>query len=252
MFKKATGLSPKAYADGRRAERVRLRLHEGGSVTQAFYDAGFNSSGRFYEQASGILGMTPTRYKAGGAGEEIHFAIAESSLGAVLVALSARGVVSILMGDDPNCLAENLRNRFPKAVLIDGDADLDGLVACVVGLVEAPGLGADLPLDIRGTAFQQRVWQALLNIPAGETASYREIAERIGAPSAVRAVAGACAANNIAIAIPCHRVVRNDGSLSGYAWGVERKRELLKREAADDRSAREQMQPDQRLKRGGV
>jgi AraC family transcriptional regulator of adaptative response/methylated-DNA-[protein]-cysteine methyltransferase len=179
-----------------------------------------------------MLGMTPTKYKAGGANEEIRFAIGESSLGAILVASSAKGVAAILIGDDPNALAEDLQDRFPKARLIGGDRDYEKVVAQVVGLVEAPRLGLNLPLDVRGTAFQQRVWQALREIPLGRTASYAEIAARIGSPKSVRAVAGACAANNIAVAIPCHRVVRNDGELSGYAWGVERKRRLLHMESA--------------------
>ena len=231
LFKASTGLTPKAYAAGFRAGKVREELGKGGTVTEAIYDAGFNSSGRFYEQSNGLLGMTPTRYKRGGQDEDIRFAIGESSLGAILVASSAKGVASILIGDDPNALVEDLQDRFPKARLVGGDADYETLVARVVGLVEAPGLGLDLPLDVRGTAFQQRVWQALREIPAGQTASYSEIAARIGSPSSVRAVAGACAANEIAIAIPCHRVVRNNGNLSGYAWGVERKRTLLAREA---------------------
>ncbi len=206
-------------------------LDKNHSVTEVIYDAGFNSSGRFYEQSTSMLGMTPTKYKAGGTNEEIRFAIGESSLGAILVASSAKGVAAILIGDDPNLLAEDLQDRFPKARLVGGDRDYEKLVAQVVGLVEAPRLGLNLPFDVRGTAFQQRVWQALREIPAGRTASYAEIAARIGSPKSVRAVAGACAANNIAVAIPCHRVVRNDGALSGYAWGVERKRALLSRES---------------------
>lgn len=232
VFRRVTGLTPKAYAAARRAERVREALGKDGSVTEAFYSAGFNSSGRFYEQAPGILGMTPGRYKTGGADEELRFAIGQSSLGAILVASSTKGVAAILMGDYPNVLVEDLQDRFPKARLVGGDEDYERFVARVVGLVETPHLGLDLPLDVRGTAFQQRVWQALREIPAGRTASYAEIAERIGARSSVRAVAGACAANNIALAIPCHRVVRTDGALSGYAWGVERKRTLIGREAA--------------------
>ena len=231
VFKRATGLTPRAYAAGHRARRVREALGKQGSVTEAIYDAGFNSSGRFYEQSTGMLGMTPTRYKAGGTDEEIRFAVGQSSLGAILVASSTKGVAAILIGDDPNALAEDLQDRFPMARLVGGDAAYETLVARVVGLVEAPGLGLGLPLDVRGTAFQQRVWQALREIPAGRTMSYSEVAGRIGRPGSVRAVAGACAANNLAIAIPCHRVVRNDGALSGYAWGVERKRALIAREA---------------------
>jgi AraC family transcriptional regulator of adaptative response/methylated-DNA-[protein]-cysteine methyltransferase len=232
LFKRITGVTPKAYTAARRADRVREALSKNRSVTEAIYDAGFNSSGRFYEQAPGILGMTPSRYKAGGADEELRFAIGQSSLGAILIASSATGVASILIGDDPETLVEDLQDRFPKARLIGDDTDYEQLVARVVGLVESPNRGLDLPLDVRGTAFQQRVWQALRDIPAGRTASYAEIAERVGAPKSVRAVAGACAANKIAIAIPCHRVVRTDGALSGYAWGVERKRALIEREAA--------------------
>jgi AraC family transcriptional regulator, regulatory protein of adaptative response / methylated-DNA-[protein]-cysteine methyltransferase len=231
LFKSVTGVTPKGYADAHRAARVREGLDNGSSVTEAMYDAGFNSSGRFYEKSNEMLGMTPTHYRAGGADEEIRFAVGESSLGAILVASSQKGVASILIGDDPNELVQDLQDRFPKARLVGGDRDYESLVARVVGFVEAPGLGLDLPLDVRGTAFQQRVWHALREIPVGRTASYAEIARRIGAPKAVRAVAGACAVNNIAVAIPCHRVVRNDSALSGYAWGVERKRILIDREA---------------------
>jgi AraC family transcriptional regulator of adaptative response/methylated-DNA-[protein]-cysteine methyltransferase len=176
--------------------------------------------------------MTPTRYRAGGANTAIHFAIGESSLGAILVAASTRGICAILLGDDADALARDLQDRFPRASLVGGDAGFEQWVAAVVGLVETPKLGLDLPLDVRGTAFQLRVWQALREIPLGATATYTDIAQRIGAPAAVRAVAGACAANPLAIAIPCHRVVRRDGGLSGYRWGVERKRALLDREGS--------------------
>lgn len=231
LFKAATGVTPKDYAAARRASRVREELTKGHTITQAIYDAGFNSSGRFYEKSADMLGMTPTQYRAGGANEEIRFAVGQSSLGAILVASSEKGVTSILIGDDPDELVRDLQDQFPKARLVGGNTNYESLVAHVVGFVEAPCLGLDLPLDVRGTAFQQRVWQALQDIPAGQTASYTDIARKIGEPKAVRAVAGACAANNIALAIPCHRVVRNDGSLSGYRWGVERKRALLDKEA---------------------
>jgi AraC family transcriptional regulator of adaptative response/methylated-DNA-[protein]-cysteine methyltransferase len=201
-------------------------------VTEAIYDAGFNSGGRFYEQSAQVLGMTPTRFRKGGERTTIRFAIGQCSLGAILVASTDKGVCAILLGDDPDALVRDLQDRFDRAELIGGDAGFEGLVAKVVGLVERPGHGLDLPLDVRGTAFQQRVWQALRDIRSGDTASYSDIAAAIGAPKAVRAVAQACAANNLAVAIPCHRVVRNDGALSGYAWGVERKRALLDREAA--------------------
>jgi AraC family transcriptional regulator, regulatory protein of adaptative response / methylated-DNA-[protein]-cysteine methyltransferase len=231
LFKATTGLTPKDYAAAHRAKKVREELAAGSTVTQAIYGAGFNSSGRFYEKSTDMLGMTPTRYRDGGAHEEIRFAVGQTSLGAILVASSDKGVAAILLGDDPGALVRDLQDRFPKARLIGADPDYEARIAKVVGFVEAPGTGFDLPLDVRGTAFQQRVWQALRDIPAGETRSYAEVARAIGSPKSVRAVAGACAANNLAVAIPCHRVVRNDGALSGYAWGVERKRVLLDREA---------------------
>jgi AraC family transcriptional regulator of adaptative response/methylated-DNA-[protein]-cysteine methyltransferase len=232
IFKATTGLTPKGYAAAHRAAKVRQGLERGDSITEAIYDAGFNSSGRFYEKSTDMLGMRPSQYRSGGANEEIRFAVGETSLGAILVASSKKGVASILLGDDPDELVRNLQDRFPKAHLIGADEDYEAVVARVVGFVEAPALGLELPLDVRGTAFQQRVWHALQDTPVGQTISYAEIARRIGAPKAVRAVAGACAANNLAVAIPCHRVVKKDGSPSGYAWGVERKRVLLNREAA--------------------
>lgn len=234
IFKSVAGVTPKDYAAAHRARKVRRQLSRSKTVTEAIYEAGFNSSSRFYEKANQMLGMTSTDFRAGGAHAEIRFAIGESSLGAILVAMSAKGVCAILMGDDPDALIRNLQDHFPRARLIGADAEFEALVAKVVGFVEAPGLGLDLPLDVRGTAFQQRVWQALRRIPAGSTASYAEIARQIGAPKAVRAVAGACAANPLAVVIPCHRVIRADGALSGYRGGVGRKRALLKREASAD------------------
>jgi AraC family transcriptional regulator of adaptative response/methylated-DNA-[protein]-cysteine methyltransferase len=232
-FKSVTGVTPKAYAAAQRGKRVRSELERtgAGTVTEAIYGAGYNSSARFYENADALLGMTPSKYRDGGTDIEIRFAIGESSLGSILVAATARGVCAILLGDDPEALAHDLERRFPRARLIGADRDFETLVARVVGLVEQPRLGTQLPLDIRGTAFQQRVWQALSEIPTGTTATYAQIAGAIGAPRAVRAVAQACAANPLAVAIPCHRVVRTDGDLSGYRWGVERKRELIAREA---------------------
>lgn len=230
LFKAYTGLTPRAYADACKARRVREALTGDNSVTEAIYEAGYSSSGRFYQASNAMLGMTPTSFRKGGAMEEIHFAIGETSLGAILVASSRKGIAAILLGDDPDALARDLQDRFPNAMLIGADAEYEAIVAKVVGLVEAPGVGLDLPLDVRGTAFQQRVWQALRDIPVGQTLSYSDVAQRIGTPRATRAVAGACAANKLAVAIPCHRVVRNDGALSGYAWGVERKRAILDRE----------------------
>ena len=231
MFRRITGVTPKAYAAAHREQRVRAELGKDGTVTDAIYDAGYNSNARFYAKSHDVLGMTPTSYRAGGANTEIRFAVGECSLGAILVAKSERGVCAIFLGDDAESLVRDLQDRFPRAILVGGDPDFEQLVAKVVGFVEAPGVGLDLPLDVRGTAFQRRVWQALREIPAGQTASYSHIARRIGAPKSVRAVAQACGANALAVAIPCHRVVRTDGGLSGYRWGVERKRALLQKEA---------------------
>lgn len=235
LFKTVTGLTPAAYAAAHRAARLREGLAQESTVTTAIVNAGYGSSSRLYEQAGPLLGMTPGRYKHGGAETRIRFAVAESSLGALLVACSERGVCAIALGDDPDALVRELQDRFPLAELTGGDAEFECIVARVVALVESPAAGLDLPLDIRGTAFQQRVWQALRDIPAGSTASYAEIARRLGNPQSARAVAGACAANPLAVAVPCHRVVRNDGALSGYRWGVERKRALLDREATENR-----------------
>ncbi len=232
VFKAHTGITPKAYGVAARQRRMQQALGEAGSVTDAIYAAGFQSSAPFYAAADGALGMRPAAFRAGGAGSSIRFAIGACSLGAILVAATGIGICAILIGDDPDQLARDLQDRFPRAVLEGADAAFEATVATVVGLVEQPALGLDLPLDVRGTAFQQRVWQALRAIPAGETISYAALAGRLGVTGGARAIAGACAANPVAIAIPCHRVVRTDGSLSGYRWGVERKAALLQREAA--------------------
>lgn len=232
LFKAATGLTPRAWAAAHRAKRVREELAAGATVTQAIYGAGFGSSSRFYEQSDRMLGMKPSAFRAGGRDAEIRFAVGECSLGTILVAASTRGICAILLGDEPEALVHELEDRFPQARLVGGDAAFEAWVARVIGFVDAPAAGLDLPLDIRGTAFQQRVWQALTAIPPGSTASYADIAAAIGRPKAVRAVARACAANPLAVAIPCHRVVRTDGGLSGYRWGIERKRALLERERA--------------------
>ncbi|WP_158806902.1 bifunctional DNA-binding transcriptional regulator/O6-methylguanine-DNA methyltransferase Ada [Beijerinckia sp. L45] len=232
VFKRATGVTPKAYGSAHRAARLAAALPRAQTITAAIYDAGYNASSRFYESSNDRLGMTPKTYRNGGTGQTIRFAIGACSLGAILVAATDKGICAILIGDDPDALARDLQDRFAKAELIGGDAAFEATVAQVVGFVEAPRLGLDLPLDIGGTAFQQRVWQALRAIPVGTTASYADVARAIGLPSAMRAVAGACGANPIAVAVPCHRVVRSDGGLSGYRWGVERKRTLLEREKA--------------------
>jgi AraC family transcriptional regulator of adaptative response/methylated-DNA-[protein]-cysteine methyltransferase len=230
IFKRTLGLTPKAYADAHRRRRVREGLGRSGSVTEAIYGAGFNSNGRFYANSSEMLGMTPTDFRSGGAGQTLRFAITESSLGLTLVAASEKGVCAIFFGDDRPALRRDLERQFPKARLIEGDGSFAELTAKVVAFVDDPAKELDLPLDVRGTAFQHRVWDALRRIPAGSTASYAEVARGIGAPKAVRAVARACATNAIAVAIPCHRVVGSDGSLTGYRGGIERKRKLLAKE----------------------
>jgi AraC family transcriptional regulator of adaptative response/methylated-DNA-[protein]-cysteine methyltransferase len=233
VFKAQTGLTPRGYAVAHRSRRVREELARRDTVTEAIYGAGFNSNSRFYESSKQVLGMTPKTFRRGGNGTTIRFAIGESWLGPILVAASDKGVCAILLGEDPDELVRDLQDRFPKAEFIGGDVEFEQLVATVVGFLENPSSGLELPLDIRGTAFQQRVWEALRRIPAGSTASYAEIAERIAQPGSVRAVAQACAANHLAVAVPCHRVVRTDGSLSGYHWGVERKGRLIKRERGE-------------------
>lgn len=230
LFKAHTGVTPKEYAQALRGKRLQQNLAQDGRVTDAIYQSGYASDGRFYENATAALGMTPKAFKDGGRDVEVWFAVGQCKLGHILVAESARGICAILLGDDPDALVQSLQQRFPHAALQGANAEFEQRIATIVGFVDAPETGLNLPLDIRGTAFQQRVWQALRDIPLGSTASYSQIAEKIGAPKAVRAVAGACAANWLAVAIPCHRVVKNDGQLSGYRWGVERKKALLDQE----------------------
>ena len=231
VFKDATGVTPRAYAAAHRAASLAARLPGAGSVTEALYEAGYGAASRFYAEGAPRLGMAPALYRKGGAGLRIRFGIGACSLGAILVAATDRGICAILLGEAPAPLLEDLQDRFPGAEIVGGDPEFEGWMSKVIGVVEAPGRGLDLPLDIRGTAFQQRVWEALRRIPVGSTASYAEIARAIGLPTASRAVAQACGSNPIAVAIPCHRVVRADGALSGYRWGVARKRDLLQREA---------------------
>ena len=227
LFRRVAGVTPAAYARAHRAAAVRRHLADGASVTQALYDGGFNSSGRFYESAPAMLGMVPGAFRAGGRGEAIGYAFGRSALGLVLVAASGRGVCAILLGDDAAVLLADLRVRFRAAVLAEAEPAFAATVAAVVAAVDAPGEAHTLPLDIRGTVFQQRVWAVLWAIPAGETLSYAQVAARLGSPGSVRAVAGACAANKLAVVVPCHRVVASDGALAGYRWGLARKRALL-------------------------
>jgi AraC family transcriptional regulator of adaptative response/methylated-DNA-[protein]-cysteine methyltransferase len=229
-FKAHTGLTPKAYASARRAERVREALERKSNVTDAIYDAGYNSNGRFYAEADRVLGMTPMRYRSGGHDADVRFSVGHCSLGRILVASSDRGICAISLGDDAEALAVDLRRRFPHANLIGADDAFDALVSKVIAFVERPSIGLDLPLDVRGSVFQRRVWQALSAIPVGDTSSYSDIAKRLDAPTSVRAVAQACAANPLAVAIPCHRAIGKNGALTGYRWGVSRKAALLERE----------------------
>jgi AraC family transcriptional regulator, regulatory protein of adaptative response / methylated-DNA-[protein]-cysteine methyltransferase len=230
-FKSLTGLTPKAYAIALRTRRVRRNLASDKSVTTAVYSAGFQSNSRFYATSKKLLGMRPKTYRAGGPGEKIRFAIGQCSLGAILVAATDKGLCAVALGDAPGALVNNLQDRFPHSELIGADAKFEKLVAQVIGFVERPSAGCNLPLDIQGTIFQQRVWQLLCKIPYGKTATYAQIARRLGRPSAVRAVASAIAANQIAVAIPCHRVIRTGGALAGYRWGIDRKAALLKLES---------------------
>jgi AraC family transcriptional regulator of adaptative response/methylated-DNA-[protein]-cysteine methyltransferase len=231
IFKTILGVTPKTYATAHRNKRVREELGRSATVTQAIYGAGFNSNGRFYATSSEVLGMTPSQFRSGAPNSEIKFAIGDCSLGSVLVAASDKGVCAILFGDDAEILRNDLRKQFPRARIVGGDKVFGQLAAEVIAFVEAPRIGLDLPLDVQGTAFQHRVWDALRRIPTGRTASYAEIAKAIGSPKSVRAVARACASNRIAVAIPCHRVIGSDGSLTGYRGGIERKRALLAKEA---------------------
>jgi AraC family transcriptional regulator of adaptative response/methylated-DNA-[protein]-cysteine methyltransferase len=232
LFKKTVGVTPRAYAAAARIRRLHERLPSQRSVSEAIYAAGFGSASNAYRRGAVTLGMTPRRFSRGAPGESIRFAFGGCSLGTILVAATTQGVCALLLGDDEALLQQELQQRFSRAQLVPADAAFGSWVAQAVALVDAPQTAPALPLDIRGTAFQRRVWQALQDIPGGSTASYAEVAARIGAPSAARAVAQACAANPLAVAIPCHRVVRGDGGLSGYRWGVERKRSLLEREGA--------------------
>lgn len=237
LFRARTGLTPRAYGQEKRAQRMRSSLAQGRRITETIYETGYGSSGRFYAVTRKSLGMTPTHYQAGGAGETLRFAVGQTSLGAIVVASSHVGVAAILLGDDAEALLRDLQERFVHATLIGGDEAYEALVAQVVGLVEEPATAEPLPLDVRGTAFQRRVWRVLQTVPPGSVISYDEIARRVGRPRAVGAVASACASNPLAVAIPCHRVVKSDGGYWGYTWGLDRKRALLLREGAETQSA---------------
>jgi len=232
LFKAATGITPKAYFNAERARRLRAEIDNGETITAAIYGAGYGSSSRFYETADHRLGMPARTFARGAEGVAMRFAIGQCSLGAVLVAATERGIAAVEFADDPDVLLRSLQQRFPAAELIGADPEFEHLVAAVIGAIEEPQRAVDLPLDIRGTAFQEQVWQALRHIPLGATATYAEIAAQIGRPAATRAVANACGQNRIAVLIPCHRVVRTDGSGGGYRWGIDRKAKLIARESA--------------------
>jgi AraC family transcriptional regulator, regulatory protein of adaptative response / methylated-DNA-[protein]-cysteine methyltransferase len=232
VFKQITGTTPRDYARTHRLGQFGQRLAAGQPVAEAIYASGFGSSSRAYEDAPSALGMTPGARRRGGDGETIRFVTVSTPIGWALVAATERGICMTALGDDRDQLASALRQRFPAAELIAEDGGLRQWADRIVRFITAPERNLDLPLDIRGTAFQARVWRALQKIPLGKTMSYAEIAAALGQPNAVRAVAQACAANKLALIVPCHRVIRSDGDLGGYRWGVERKRALLARERA--------------------
>jgi AraC family transcriptional regulator of adaptative response/methylated-DNA-[protein]-cysteine methyltransferase len=239
-FKAAMGITPRAYADSRRLNSLKAGLREGHSVTRSMYDAGYGSSSRLYERASSQLGMTPARYQKQGSGVAIDYTVEQTPLGKMLLAATPQGVCAIRFGDSAAALEQDLRREFPKAQIVRSDARLSDRVETMRAMLEEDSSGSvsikELPLDIQATAFQRRVWEALQAIPRGETKSYSKIAAELGHPKAARAVARACATNPVAVAIPCHRVVRDDGSLGGYRWGIERKKRLLAMEAANGRN----------------
>jgi AraC family transcriptional regulator, regulatory protein of adaptative response / methylated-DNA-[protein]-cysteine methyltransferase len=239
LFKRILGVTPKEYSTSHRAAGLKTSLRRNHSAMTAAYEAGFGSSSAAHDDRANRLGMTPERFRRGAVGIRLRLAVAESSLGWVLVAATDRGVCAIDFGDSSDELRSSLRRRFPKAEIVESDRPFKSWVRKVVSWIETPSGGLSLPLDIQGTAFQQRVWRALQDIPVGSKASYAEIARRVGQPKAARAVAHACASNSLPIAIPCHRVVRRDGDLAGYRWGLERKRALLAREARPSGRGRE-------------
>lgn len=233
-FKHAVGITPRQYAQARRLERVKAALGQGEAILPAVYAAGYGSSSRVYGGSASRLGMTPGAYRRGGAALVIRYALAPCALGHLLVAATSRGICAVRLGDDPQALEQSLRLEFPAAALAADDSQLGAWVDEILAYLDGARSPLDLPLDVQATAFQQRVWQALQAIPYGETRSYSQVAESLGHPGAARAVARACASNQAALVIPCHRVVRSDGSLGGYRWGLERKRRLLANEAQAD------------------
>lgn len=230
VFKATVGVTPRQYCSSAQSRRFRDHLRNGESVTEAIHESGFGSTSSAYQSARNELAMTPSTYRGGAAGERIRYGIAPCSLGWIAVATTERGICAVELGDDPGALCNCLERDLPHARLEEDEAELAAALRAVIACIDSPGETFDLPLDIRGTAFRKRVWQALREIPSGETVSYAELADRIGRPDAARAVAGACAANRLAVLVPCHRAIRSDGGLGGYRWGIKRKRALLNRE----------------------
>jgi AraC family transcriptional regulator, regulatory protein of adaptative response / methylated-DNA-[protein]-cysteine methyltransferase len=237
-FKQHLGMTPREYQDALRMKRVKVSLTNGQSITDAIYDAGFNSISRFYEKATEHLGMSPFTYKRGGPGQAIRFTVFPSSLGSALIATTDQGVCSVAFGDDEPALERSLRSQFSQAVIVRDDSGLQNHAEALKSYLAGRRMSLDLPLDIRATAFQERVWKLLAAIPYGDTRTYSQIAQQLGQPTAARAVARACATNAVAVLIPCHRVVGKGGEISGYRWGSERKRRLLETERRQSAKAR--------------
>ena len=229
-FRQSTGLTPKAFVDAQRVRRFKQELRSGKNVAAALYETGYGSSSRVYERSNAQLGMTPATYQRGGKGMKIGYTVAESPIGKVLVGATERGVSAVYLGESEKALVKELRGEYPRAEISAGSEPFSAWVQAIVAHLEGKQPRLDLPLDVQATAFQRRVWQELQRIPYGATRSYREIARALGKPRAVRAVARACATNPVSVVVPCHRVIRADGSLAGYRWGIERKKNLLARE----------------------
>jgi AraC family transcriptional regulator, regulatory protein of adaptative response / methylated-DNA-[protein]-cysteine methyltransferase len=238
VFKRVSGVTPREYARELREERAREALRRNGSVTGAIYEAGYNANSRFYERSAKMLGMRPREFGAGGGGQEIRYSVVKSALGQVLIAGTKRGICAVHFGESAAELESLLQKSFSRARIVEGDAEFKRWVSSVVQSINEADSAKELPLDLRGTVFQQRVWKALREIPKGTTTTYSKLAEKLGTPRAVRAVARACATNQVAVLVPCHRVVRSDGNLAGYRWGLERKRKLLSREQKPEMRAK--------------
>jgi AraC family transcriptional regulator, regulatory protein of adaptative response / methylated-DNA-[protein]-cysteine methyltransferase len=231
-FRGVTGISPKEFEQAFRLTRFKKMLRDGSSVTDALYACGYGSSSRLYEKTNAHLGMTPASYRKGGAGMQIGYTVANTTLGKVLVAATQRGVSAVYLGENERTLVEELRKEYAKAEIVRADNGNESWLREIIGRIEGNAPSAELPLDVQATAFQRRVWQVLQKIPRGATRTYTQVAKSLGEPRSVRAVARACATNPVSIVVPCHRVIRTDGKLAGYRWGLSRKEKLLERESA--------------------